>query len=371
MDLQRRISRLLAITGTALLISGVVSGAFIGDAGAAAKTPPDQPEDHPGTTATTSDATTSSTRKKPRSSTTTTTEHTHDRAAATTSTSAAPTTTTMAPTTTTTKAPTTTTTASGTSAQGPGQDPSGQDQDPSGQGQDPSGQSQGSDPGASQSHGQAPNQGATAAQVAPTTSSTVNAPVSRGPKSPVPPGQPPAAPVTSTTVANPVPPVPVANPLPRTPITALSGPPPNPVTLDAVQESPPVGPQLPPWDTQATTPESENPRQAAGAAAAPTRRPSGQLSMTGSATRTLLFLAGVALLLGAVAVALGEPGPLRTAHAAARTKTPKARTRKLRRTIPGWESGVPLAPTRRAAKRSRLERRGVLDLSRPGDEPAA
>jgi hypothetical protein len=142
-------------------------------------------------------------------------------------------------------------------------------------------------------------------------------------------------------------------------VTALSGPPPNPVSLDAIQEAP-VGPPLPPWETlTTTTPESENARQAAGAAAEPTRRPAGQLGMTGSATRTLLFLAGIALLLGAVAVALGEPGPLRTAHAAASAK-PKARTRKLRRTIPGWESGVPLAPTRRAAKRSRLERRGVL-----------
>jgi hypothetical protein len=82
--------------------------------------------------------------------------------------------------------------------------------------------------------------------------------------------------------------------------------------------------------------------------------------MTGSATRTLLFLAGVALLLGAVAVYLGEPGPLRTAHATTGAKAPKARTRRLRRSIPGWESGVPLAPTRRAAKRARLERRGQL-----------
>jgi hypothetical protein len=93
--------------------------------------------------------------------------------------------------------------------------------------------------------------------------------------------------------------------------------------------------------------------------------------MTGSATRTLLFLAGVALLLGAVAVALGEPGPLRTALATAHAKTPKARTRRLRRSIPGWESGVPLAPTRRAAKRARLERRGNLDFSRRGDGPGA
>ena len=311
MDLQRRISRLLAITGTALLFSGVVAGALIDGAGAAPKEQPDKPGDpaHGGhETTTTSDATTTTTRK--RKPTTTTTE--------------APTTTTTSRASTTTSAPTTTTTVGG----------------------------------------QAPNQGATAAQVGPTTSSTLNETVSRGPKSPgVPPGQPPAAPVTNTTVANPAPPAPVANPLPRTPVTALSGPPPNPLSQDAIQEAP-VGPPLPPWETlTTTTPESENARQAAGAAAGaaaePTRRPAGQLGMTGSATRTLLFLAGIALLLGAVAVALGEPGPLRTAHAAASAK-PKARTRKLRRTIPGWESGVPLAPTRRAAKRSRLERRGVL-----------
>ncbi|MDQ3945839.1 MAG: hypothetical protein M3357_11940 [Actinomycetota bacterium] len=98
--------------------------------------------------------------------------------------------------------------------------------------------------------------------------------------------------------------------------------------------------------------------------------------MTGSASRTLLFLAGIALLLGALAVALGEPGPLRTARAVAggteaakgRSRI-KPRSRRLRRTIPGWESGVPLAPTRRAAKRSRLERRGKLSF--PGDGPAA
>lgn len=339
MDLQRRISRLLAITGTALLISGVVAGALIGDAGAATKTQPDHPEDHSGTTATTSDATTSSTRKKPRSSTTTTTaEGTKERAAATTSTSAPPTTTTtIAPATTTTTGPTTTKSAPTTTTTA----------------------------GAAAAQDQR-----AAAQVGPTTSTTLNDTVSRGPKSPVtPPGQPPAAPVTSTTVANPVPPARVADPLPRTPATALSVPPPNPVTLDAVQEAPPVGPPLPPWETE-TPAESENPRPAAGGAAeTPTRRPSGQLSMTGSATRTLLFLAGVALLLGAVAVALGEPGPIRAARASAGVK-PKARTRKLRRTIPGWESGVPLAPTRRAAKRARLERRGAL-LSFPGDGPGA
>ena len=354
MDLQRRFSRLLAITGTALLFSGVVAGALIDDAGAAPKQQPDKPGDpgHAGhETTTTSDATTTTTRK--RKPTTTTTE--------------APTTTTTAkrkPTTTTTEAPTTTTTAT-SSANGQGQDPAGPGEGSPGQEPNHGTQGQG---------GQAPNQGATAAQVGPTTSSTLNETVSRGPKSPVaPPGQPPATPVTSTTVANPAPPRPVANPLPRTPVTALSGPPPNPVSQDAIQEAP-VGPPLPPpWETlTTTTPESENARREAGAAAEPTRRPAGQLGMTGSATRTLLFLAGIALLLGAVAVALGEPGPLRTAHAAASAK-PKARTRKLRRTIPGWESGVPLAPTRRAAKRSRLERRGVLGpYEAPAEEgPAA
>jgi hypothetical protein len=349
MDLQRRISRLLAITGTALLIGGVVAGAFIGGAGAAARSQPGHPEDHPGTTVTTADDTTSTTgKKKSSSSTTTTMERTQrDSASATTGPSAPS---------TTTSAPTATTTTSGTAAQDQSQS---RDQGP------------GPDQGGSESQGRHPDQTTSAAQVGPTTSSTLNDTVSRGPKSPVvPPGQPPAAPVTSTTVSNPVPPAPVANPLPRTPVTALSGPAPNPVTLDAVQEAPPVGPPLPPWETE-TPAESENPRPAAGSVAeTPTRRPSGQLSMTGSHTRTLLFLAGVALLLGAVAVALGEPGPLRTARVAASAR-PKARTRKLRRTIPGWESGVPLAPTRRAAKRARLERRGNLPFSYPGDAPGA
>jgi hypothetical protein len=191
---------------------------------------------------------------------------------------------------------------------------------------------------------------------------------------------PPAAPVTSSTVSNPTPPAPVANPLPRTPVTALSGPPPSPVSQEAVEGPPPVGPPVPPWETDTTTPESESSRQAAGAAAGQSTRRAGQLSMTGSATRTLLFLAGIALLLGALAVAFGEPGPLRAARAgtgdvAARRgrSRVKPRTRRLRRSIHGWESGVPLAPTRRAATRARLERRGRLDLTLnpPGGGPAA
>lgn len=348
MDLQSRISRMLAMAGTALMATGVVAGALIGDAAAAPQRQPDgqtEHADHADHTTTTSDATTSTTRKPRSQRTTTTTEPPTTTTTSASKAKAAATTTTVAPSTTTTTAPTTTTTAAATRSQAPDPDRS-------------------------------------AAQVGPTTSSTAYAPISRGPKSPVVPPQnpPPAGPVTSTTVANPIPPAPVADPLPRTPVTGLSGPPPNPLSLEAVQESaPPVGPPLPPWDTGTTTQESENARQSSGAATqTPVRRPSGQLGMTGSATRTLLFLAGIALLLGAIAVALGEPGPLRTARATAtgpetanaKTKH-KARTRRLRRTIPGWESGVPLAPTRRAAKRARLERRGLLELSPPGGEPAA
>lgn len=346
MDLQRRISRLLAIAGVAFLASGVVAGAFIGNAGAAPQDQRDHPGDHP-TTSTTREP------KSERTTTTTgrkgTTSTTASAAAATTTTTApATTTTTRPPTTTSTSPATTTTTAAATSGQ-------------KGSAREPSPES---------------HRETAAAEVAPTTSSTVNAPISRGPKSPVvPPGSPPpAAPVTSTTVANPVPPAPIANPLPRTPVTALSGPPPNPLTLGGVEEDP-VGPPLPPWEAEATVPEAERPRPAAGEATeTPTRRRAGQLSMTGSATRTLLFLAGVALLLGSVAVALGEPGPVRAARAMARETTGtkvKARTRRLRRTIPGWESGVPLAPTRRAAKRARLQRRGRVNLSRLGAEPGA
>jgi hypothetical protein len=355
MDLQRRISRLLAIAGTALLASGVVAGALAGDAGAASQPPPGQPghADHP----TTTEGPTTTTRKS-KSPTTTTTE--------------APTTTTMAPTTTTT-APTTTTTAATSASTA---DPADADQPAQGgAAEDDAAQDQPAQDQPAPSHADGDPY---ATQVGPTTS-TVNAPVSRGPKSPVVPPRnpPPAAPVTSTTVSNPVPPAPVANPLPRTPVTALSGPPPSPMSQEAVQGVPPVGPPIPPWEPP--TPESEAARQAAGgAAAAPTRR-SAQLSMTGSGTRTLLFLAGIALLLGAMAVALGEPGPLRTARATAggiegakpRSKVKAARTRRLRRTIRGWESGVPLAPTRRAAKRARLERRGRLEISLPGDEPGA
>lgn len=343
MDLQRRISRMLAISGTVLMLSGVVAGVLSGDAAAAPQEQPPEGRtahaDHADHTTTTSDGTTSTTRKRKSAGSTTTTEPT-------TTTSGSPAkapATTAPPSTTTTAAPTTTTTATSTT------------------------------------DSQAPNPDRSAAQVGATTSSTTNAPISRGPKSPViPPQNPPAEPVTSTTVADPIPPAPVANPLPRTPVTALSGPPPNPLSLEAVQESaPPVGPPVPPWDTQTTTPESENARRASGAATqTPGRRPSSQLGMTGSATRTLLFLAGIALLLGAIAVALGEPGPRRAARAtaagpeAAKAK-PKARTRRLRRTIPGWESGVPLAPTRRATTRARLERRGRFELRPRGGEPAA
>ncbi len=354
MDLQRRISRLLAIAGSALLACGVVAGALAGDAGAASQPPPDKP-DHAGHTTTTEGPTT--TTRKSKSSTTTTTKAPTTTTTAAATTTTGPTTTTAPPTTTTSVAPTTTTTGAAP--------------------HDQSAPAPSESPPAQTSAGQSDE--AYATQVGPTTS-TVNAPVSRGPKSPVVPPQnpPPAAPVTNTTASNPVPPAQVTNPLPRTPVTALSGPPPAPVSQEAVEGTPPVGPPVPPWDIAPPTPESEAARQAAGAAApAPTRR-SAQLGMTGSATRTLLFLAGISLLLGALAVALGEPGPLRAARATAggpegskpRAKF-KARTRRLRRTIQGWESGVPLAPTRRAAKRSRLERRGKLGISLPGGEPEA
>ncbi|MGH8975793.1 MAG: hypothetical protein ACRD0C_21620, partial [Acidimicrobiia bacterium] len=119
MDLQRRISRLLAIAGTALLASGVVAGALIGDAAAAPRKQPDKP-DHAGSTTTTSDAPTTTTRKS-KPTTTTTAAPTTTTTPAPTTTTAQPTTTTSAPTTTTTLAPTTTTTAAPTTTTTAGQ----------------------------------------------------------------------------------------------------------------------------------------------------------------------------------------------------------------------------------------------------------
>jgi len=85
-----------------------------------------------------------------------------------------------------------------------------------------------------------------------------------------------------------------------------------------------------------------------------------QLGATGSATRSLVILAGIALLLGAVAVAYGEPAVL---QAVAGERPPVRRGRRVRRTLPGWESGVPLAPTRREKARRRASRRRHRDTN--------
>lgn len=84
-----------------------------------------------------------------------------------------------------------------------------------------------------------------------------------------------------------------------------------------------------------------------------TRGPSGVLGVTGSATRTLLMLAGVALLLGALAVAFG--GSLTPAAARAPQRTVAA----------DWGPTVPLAP----GKRQRARRRA--GITNPGAGPSA
>jgi hypothetical protein len=105
------------------------------------------------------------------------------------------------------------------------------------------------------------------------------------------------------------------------------------------------------------------------------QRPAKALGATGASTRPLLMLGGGSLLLGALAVAFGEPRSGRPT-AAARPGTvpgrPGRRSRRVRRTLPGWESGVPLAPERRQQVRRRIQRRqGRSWVTLPGGAPGA
>jgi hypothetical protein len=93
-----------------------------------------------------------------------------------------------------------------------------------------------------------------------------------------------------------------------------------------------------------------------GVSPAPTRR-NGQLGETGDATRRLIILGGVALLVGAVVVAFtgrDEPRPATAGGlgSALATPAPRRRTRRARR-ADGWENGVPLNPTKRELARRR------------------
>ncbi|HLF40296.1 MAG TPA: hypothetical protein VI854_02360, partial [Acidimicrobiia bacterium] len=92
--------------------------------------------------------------------------------------------------------------------------------------------------------------------------------------------------------------------------------------------------------------EAARAAEAVNPAPAPRRTTGRQLGLTGATNRSLLLLAGVALLLGALAVAFGD-GPLRV--------VPIGGTARHRRRPAGWESGVPLAPDRREAVRRRMQ----------------
>jgi hypothetical protein len=124
----------------------------------------------------------------------------------------------------------------------------------------------------------------------------------------------------------------------------------------------------PPVDVTPGPPRQPAPPPTTGAP--PSLQAGRQLGATGSATRSLIVLAGVALLLGAVAVAYGEPA---VGNGVVGEPSPVRRGRRVRRTIPGWESGVPLAPDRRDRVRRRAgrRRRRQARLSFPAGGPGA
>jgi hypothetical protein len=109
----------------------------------------------------------------------------------------------------------------------------------------------------------------------------------------------------------------------------------------------------------------------------PRQRPARALGATGASTRPLLMLGGGSFLLGAAALAFGEPGQVRTTGAPRPgTSNRRARRgrpgRRVRGALPGWESGVPLAPERRKQVRRRIQRRRRRSpVSRPGAAPGA
>jgi hypothetical protein len=87
-----------------------------------------------------------------------------------------------------------------------------------------------------------------------------------------------------------------------------------------------------------------------------TRRPTRTLGTTGATTRPLLILAGGTLLLGALAVAFGAPRPV-PATGGGTSALARRRRPPVRRTLPGWESGVPLDPQGRERVRQRVQDR--------------
>jgi hypothetical protein len=104
-----------------------------------------------------------------------------------------------------------------------------------------------------------------------------------------------------------------------------------------------------------------------GNSPAPARR-SAQLGQTGDGTRRLILLGGVALLLGAVVVALTGRDQPRPAFTGSVPAGPARRPRP-RRELDGWEQRVPLAPAKRELARQRLGISGGYGL--PDDEPGA
>jgi hypothetical protein len=108
------------------------------------------------------------------------------------------------------------------------------------------------------------------------------------------------------------------------------------------------------------------------------RRPARSLGRTGAPTGPLLMLGAGTLLLGALAIAFGQPRPVRVTAGCSPGTAPGRRAqlarqgRRVRRTLPGWESGIPLAPERREQARRRIRSRlGRTRVSPPGGAPAA
>ncbi len=184
----------------------------------------------------------------------------------------------------------------------------------------------------------------------PATSTTPNAPVSRAPSSP-PAGSPSRpgsgqapSPTPTTAVApgsaraelgqEPAPVLTLGQVAPTTTTTAVS---------DAVVGE--IGQDTGPQPGPASEPAAKRPARA--------------LSRTGASTSSLLVLAGVTLLLGALAVAFREPNavPVTAGRGTGTNMVGGRRSRRAPRTIPGWESGVPLAPERRERVRRRMQRR--------------
>ncbi|MGH8998048.1 MAG: hypothetical protein ACRDY7_01500 [Acidimicrobiia bacterium] len=95
-----------------------------------------------------------------------------------------------------------------------------------------------------------------------------------------------------------------------------------------------------------------------GSVTVPGAPPREGLSATGSATRTLLMMAGVALLLGALALAFSGPREQRTPAPAGVSGAPRPQI--------SASSGLRLNPTSREAARRRA---GIV--TDPGDGPAA